>query len=117
MDDKRRCHRLNLQLPVSFRKLDDQQHLSMGSTLDVSALGMRMSSKEELRKGQVLDLYIGLSSVEKIKIHTRVIWVEEKDIFGSKEYLVGLKIIDSMKFDEKKFIKYFSGKFLDYFKK
>ncbi|MFA5088749.1 MAG: PilZ domain-containing protein [Candidatus Omnitrophota bacterium] len=116
MSDKRRCHRLNVELPASFKISDAQKHVSLATILDISALGICLTSKERLVAGQELQLQVILPVNERIVLQAKVIWVKELIAYDVREYKVGIQIIDRVGTDEAKFIKFFADQFLEFFK-
>lgn len=110
--DSRHCHRLNVELPVSFETPYQQEATSLAATLDISATGMSLITKERLDKGQELALRVGLNKGEPLTIHVEVVRVEDVNqlghLGGLKEFKVGLKIVEPMQADEKLFVKYFA---------
>jgi|GEM_PF-507373 len=112
MHDKRRAFRLPLEIPASFKFFEAQKHISIGTTLNVSALGICLTTKERLERGQRLTIKLKLPTGEEVAIHTTVIWITGVPSFEEKIYKVGIKIIDELKPDEAKFIKYYVKEFL-----
>jgi len=105
-NDKRRCHRLKVELPASFKASDEHKNLSIASTIDVSAIGICLISKEKLAVGQELPLHVTLPDDRRLTLNVKVIWVKEEIVSDINEYKMGIKINDGMKADEKKFVKF-----------
>lgn len=112
MSETRRSYRLPIEIPATFKVKEGQKHISIGTTLNVSALGICLKTKEKLDNGQHLDIKLKLPTGEDIVIHTVVVWVKEMDFYAAKDYSVGVKISDVMYADEAKFIKYYVKQFL-----
>ncbi len=117
MSDKRRCHRLSFELPLSLDMTGRDHTLSVATTLDVSGLGLRITTRQALMKGQEIKVHLRVSDKEKIVVKAKVMWVKEEEMGNIKEYSAGLKILDAMECEESKFLKFFAQKFLDFFKK
>ncbi|MDP8265921.1 MAG: PilZ domain-containing protein [Candidatus Aceula meridiana] len=115
--DKRRCHRLNLDLPASLSLSGGKEDLTLVTVMDVSGLGLRITTKEKIVLGQEISLQVSISPDQSITVKTKVAWVKEMEIMSSTEYAAGLKIIDTMDCDEAQFLKFFSEKFIQIFKK
>lgn len=115
MADKRRCHRINVELPITFKFSEKQKNISLATSVDISALGLRLLTKESLSIDQVILLNIKVGKKENFLIKAKVMWIEEKSILSFKEFLIGVKIIDSMDCDEAKFLKFFATKMIDSF--
>jgi hypothetical protein len=113
MDDRRRSYRLNLELPATFKLTESQRHLSLATTLDVSALGMCITSKEKISRGEKIRLKVKLPNNETVELKTLVVWVKQEDVYKDGLYTIGIKIMEPMSDDEAKFVKYYAGKFLD----
>lgn len=116
MQEKRRVHRLNIDLPVTFKQSGGQQHISIGATLNVSAIGLCLRTKEELEIGDKLFVTVQLPGGRNLVIDGEVMWVRELDFFKHKDYAVGFKIRDNMKMNEADFVKFFAKEFLSSYK-
>ena len=113
MSDKRRCHRLHIELPATFKASEKDDQISIGTTVDISALGVCLVTREALKIGQELAVQLILPGGDKTRIRVKVVWVKEKEYYDSgKEYLTGIKILEPMQADEARFIKYFVKEFL-----
>ena len=117
MEDRRRVHRIDFELPLTFKVGDPQQNLSIATTVNISAVGLCFVTKEELQKGQQLPIQIQLPNQGKVVISTKVVWVKEKGILRDKEYAIGVEIIEPMKKEEAKFIKFFAKELSSQYKK
>jgi len=73
--------------------------------MDVSATGMSFLTKEELELKRHLLVDIQLPD-EKLTLHTQVVWIEGDFQTAVREYKVGLSLVEPLKYDEKKFVKY-----------
>ena len=116
MSDKRRCHRLDVELHASLEFDSRKKGQKNAATIDLSGLGLRISTKEKLKIGQVLPINIQLSGAETAAIKVKVVWIKENTALSGPEYSVGLKIVDSMECDEQRFIKYFAQELIQTFR-
>lgn len=102
--EKRRCARLDIELPVSFDIRSIQGHQAITSTLNISATGLRFKTREPLKAGQDLKIVVGLGKDGRVCLPATVRWVKESLEYGGTEYLVGLQIDDKAGEDQKKFV-------------
>jgi len=123
--EKRMVHRLEMNLPVVY-KISDVQGLPVASTLNVSAIGICLLSKQGFKVGQELVIQMTLppeeeAKAEDVEFAAEVIWIEEnyvekKDGSVSREYKAGLKLLGGKKSHQKKFVQFFAKQFLAFFK-
>ncbi|MCC6527140.1 MAG: PilZ domain-containing protein [Polyangiaceae bacterium] len=88
MDEKRQNPRLHtIRLVAYSRFAPDQQidHLGLGSTLDLSEGGLRMSISRPLERGEGVELEFALDD-EIVRAHAKVVHVE-----AVTQYVVGLE--------------------------
>ncbi len=117
MQDKRRCLRFSIELPAwykSQKKRRDDSYKAV--TLDISATGICFVSEEELNAGDELVMKLELPRKEIIRIGTKVVWVKGLFGVGAREYRVGVRITEPIKFDESRFVKFCAQVMLDLFK-
>jgi len=114
MKEKRRYHRMNIQIPVSF-EIGEPKWLVLASTLDISATGLSVQLNEPVAVGQMLSLTIGLDDQRMVKVSAQVIWIKEKKGPQDKQYQIGLKIVDKMDQDEIDFVRFIAKKMFEYF--
>lgn len=114
MREKRRNHRMNVEIPVSF-EIGDPKWLVFATTLDVSATGLSLKLNEPLAVGQVLALTVGLADDRMVKVGAQVIWVKERKGENGTGYHVGVKIIDKMDQDEIDFVRFVAKKMFEHF--
>jgi c-di-GMP-binding flagellar brake protein YcgR len=87
-DDKRRDARFNTVHLVSYIKCAPEkipELMGLGSTIDISEGGMRMTTREPLHAGDVLQLEFAIDE-RVVKTDARVIHVEEV-----KHYVIGFQ--------------------------
>ena len=119
MQDKRRYHRMKLEVPMSFR-VPPKRKLIDTSTLDISGTGVAFITTEELKVRQELLMYLLLPIDTKIEVHAKVVRVAREEGQPSDYpmlYRVGVKIVDPIKFDEREFVKFYAEKLLEFFGK
>jgi c-di-GMP-binding flagellar brake protein YcgR len=88
MDDKRRESRLHTVHLVSYTKFAPEkipELMGMGSSVDLSEGGIRMTTREPLEEGDVLQLEFAIDD-KVVKADARVIHVEEV-----RHYVVGFR--------------------------
>lgn len=114
--EKRRCQRLSLELPATIQAIGPTAGLSKATTIDVSALGIRILIDEQLTVGQEVDLVL-LIDGEKINLKVKVAWVEKAVAAAAGKYFAGVKILETPDRDELKFVKFFAKKLIECSKK
>ena len=107
MVEQRHTHRFRIELPASFQ-LVKKPYVSMATTLDVSATGLCIRTREPLHKGQKVILRVRLPDEELLTLDTRVVRVEEDSSLMNREYKVGIQIVDQLKGDQVKFVKFYA---------
>ena len=113
MVEKRRYHRMKIVVPMSFR-LPPENKTLVTSTLDISGLGVSFVTDKALKVRQELLMYLSLPGEEKVETHARIVRVEDLD---PGFYKVSVELVDPIKFDEKKFVKFYATKLKEFFKK
>ncbi|HSA31563.1 MAG TPA: PilZ domain-containing protein [Candidatus Omnitrophota bacterium] len=102
--EKRRCLRLDIELPVSFDIRSSQRHQAITTTLNVSATGLSFLTREPLKVGQSLILVVGLGKGQRTRLPATVRWIKESFEIGGPEYLVGMQLDDKAEDEQKKFV-------------
>jgi Tfp pilus assembly protein PilZ len=110
--EKRRCQRLKIKLPAMIKAIDQDAGLSIATTVDLSGLGFRIATKEDLSLGQEILVQICIEH-QNINLKARVMWIEKNNIAPEKESLVGVKILDTSMHDESKFVQFFAKQLLE----
>jgi len=105
MQDRRRCHRINAELPVAFRVTRYQRHISVGLTQNISATGLCFLSTQGVDIGQDLALEIQIPPNEKLTLNTVVVWVRETG-YISRDFLIGVRLREPVDDDARKFIRF-----------
>ena len=114
--ENRRAHRLRIEIPATFKVSEKQEHISIATTVDVSALGLCLQTKETLRAGQELALTLKLSNQEKVNLNAVVVWFRAGEFSLGEEYTAGIKLTESPKDEELKFIKFYVSKLMEFYK-
>ena len=114
--ENRRAHRLRIEIPATFKVSKNQEHISIATTVDVSALGLCLQTKETLRAGQELALTLKLPNQEKVNLNAVVVWFRTADFSLGGEYTAGIKLTESPKDEEVKFIKFYVSKLMEFYK-
>lgn len=115
--ENRRTHRITIELPLSFKAFESQKHLSIAVTQDISPTGMRVLSKDKLDVGQEVQVQIRLPDDSSLTVHAKVVWCKDSYTLNAKEYIMGIQLMDTMKADEAKFVKFVARQFLASFTK
>jgi len=105
MQDRRRCHRFDVELPVAFRATRYQRHISVGLTQNVSATGLCFLTTQGVDIGQDLTIEIQIPSGEKLTLNTAVVWVRETG-YISRDFLIGVRLREPVDDDARKFIRF-----------
>ena len=110
MEEKRSSQRIKVILPAYFLSADNNE-LSIATTVDISANGICLSCSENMPIGKEFKLQTILPAGDKISMGVKVIWAREMESETPrvKVYRVGLKIINSAKPDETKFVQFYSS--------
>ncbi len=114
--ERRTTYRLNIELPAFVEIPGSPQNVSLATTLNISATGVCLLSKHRFDVGQELFLKINLPTKEKLTIHVQIVWFKETIAFNGREYMSGIKIIDAMKFDEAKLVRFYADQLIEFFK-
>ena len=75
--------------------------------VDISGTGLLFQTAEELKARQELLLYLSLGDRNTIEIHAKVVRVQ-KDSSQASSFYLGVRIADKMKFDERRFVKFYA---------
>jgi len=113
MQEKRRYHRLSIAVPMSFCVPPDTSRL-LTSTLDVSVLGVSFTTDKELQTRQELLMYLSFPGEKKVEVHGKVLRVER---ISPNRFKIGVRILDPIKFDEKKFVRFYAERLKEFFLK
>jgi hypothetical protein len=116
MTEKRRYHRMQVEIPMSFCVPPRKKKLAT-TTLDISGTGVAFLTTTALQVRQELLMYLLLPVKQQIEIHGKVVRLELVENSSGPFYRAGVKIMDPIKFDEKKFLKFYAQKLLEYFGK
>ena len=106
MQDKRRYHRINEEVPLNFVALPDKRFIP-GTTINIGGMGIAFSTQEQLTARQELLLYLNLPKKKKAEVHVKIVRVEKKE---GQEQRVAVHLMDPVKFDENDFVKFYAEK-------
>ena len=110
--EQRRCHRIKVSLDATLREEKEDKFPSSGAILDMSGMGLSITSKKLFDVGQKLYVEFEIPGEKEITVATQVVWYRNVFLKGHPPNQYGLKILDSMEADEKEFLKYFVKQFL-----
>ena len=113
--DKRRAHRLKIELPAFFKITKTQPHISIGTTIDISATGICLKTREHLSAGQELTIQLKLPDGEKISLNAKVVWVKGMDYSMYSDQSVGIQLTGPIGDNEKKFVRYYAQQLIGYY--
>jgi len=117
MTEQRRYHRMKIEIPMTFR-IPPSEKMITTATLDISGTGVAFWTDEPLKLRQELLIYLLLSGQESVELHAKVVAVKaEPSSVGHPGSRVSVRIVDPIKFDEKKFVKFYSDKLIELFGK
>jgi len=112
MEDKRRSHRLDIQLSARISSTDPASTLTGEAlVLNVNAKGMCFIVDQELSSGQLVKLEVDLTDEENLKVTAKVVWVKPSD--SEREYAIGVQVVDSTSGDEAKFVRFYANKLIE----
>src|SRR3990167_4071698 len=114
--DKRRAHRLKIELPASFKVTNAQKYISIGTTLDISAVGMCLKTREKLNVGQELAIQLKLPQGEKITLRAKVVWNKPMDFSPHSDLSIGIQLLGPVGEDEKKFVRFYAQELFNLYK-
>ena len=103
--EKRRCHRVNIELPVCFELLGA---MYLAKTVDISATGLCILSRQELKIGDKVTVQVTLPGLARVILDVKVIWVRTKGASLIDEYRMGLQIVKTAKSDQEKYVRFYA---------
>ena len=111
--EQRRCHRLSIELLVSFESMGA---VHIAKTNDISATGLCILTRENLKIGKILPIRLTLPQGQKISLQVKIIWINEIPLGSISEYKVGLQIISSNRSEEEKFVQFYAQQLAEFYK-
>lgn len=108
--EQRAYKRFSLQLPIEYKLAAHQDSLSQGSTLDISAKGLKLRIKDKPSIGEEIHLKLHLPNQGDILLAAKLIWF--KFIDEPTGYDSGIKIADTKSEDGKKFFDFYTQEML-----
>ena len=107
--DRRRCNRVTIELPVTFKASPYQQHISIGITQNISATGLCFTSTDKLDRGQDVSVEIRIPPGVRVKLDTTVIWVRDA-LTISGDYVIGVRMKEPVNDQARRFIQFCAKK-------
>ena len=108
MQEKRGYHRLNINVPMRYVVPPQFKEIST-VTADVSGTGLSFNTQQELKIRQELLMYLSLDDQKPVEMHAKVVRIEMGSDPKMPGFHVGVRIADTMKFDERKYVKFYAG--------
>ena len=106
MSEKRDYLRFKFNVPMKYL-VPPQQRKVAAILVDISGTGLLFKTPEEVKTRQELLLYLSLGDRNIIEIHAKAVRVE-REPGQARSFYVGVRIADKMKFDERKFVKFYA---------
>lgn len=101
---------MKLDIPVTIKGGLLHGKESTAAVLDVSALGLCLVTDKELRPGQKISVRVQFPTGQTATVQCEVVWVHERN----KVYKIGIRLVDKLQDEAKKFIMYFVSEFITY---
>ena len=119
MVERRRSHRFSVGLHCLMEIPSVSGTTAIASTLDISATGLCLSTQEGIEVGTQLPIQVTLPGTHQdvVTLRVEVLWVKEVVIATATEYKIGVKILEPVTEQEKKFIRFYAGKLFQFTKK
>ena len=109
MEERRTYRRFKISIPVQYKFAAFQDNMTRGSTLDVSASGLRLRVKDKPSANEEVHLLINLPPNGKpILLAAKAVWSQATDW---EDYQIGLKLADTKSEDGKAFMDFYSQQF------
>jgi Tfp pilus assembly protein PilZ len=106
MFEKRTNKRSPIELAASFGIGEDPRPEREAKIHNVSSSGFCLTSDHKMRIGDEIELVIDLDTSNDVMIFVKVVWV--KKIENSKQYTVGVQILEKEGPDYDQFIEYYN---------
>jgi len=101
MDEKRRYHRLSVEIPLQFR-IPPRKDRIAASTADIGGTGILFKTGADVKIRQELLMYLDLPGSGPSEIHGKVV--------RSGAGQVAVKVMDPIKFDERNYVKFYASR-------
>ncbi len=111
MDEKRRTHRLNIQLPARYRVAHPDMEFTDAVILNINVKGVCLIIDEELKLGTEVEIQVDLPDQSPLILTAHVIWVKASE--NQNEYATGVQVLDTMSEDASKFVRFYAAKLLN----
>lgn len=108
--ERRNWPRVNINLTGRYRVMSGQELFYQTTVVNLSAQGVCFLTKQPLEPFTEVELQLNMNGHEKITVTARVMWVSESK--ERNEFMAGVKIVESGKKDEEKFIRFYCRQIL-----
>lgn len=106
VEEKRQYLRLNIPVEIEYT-LSDSQKLCKSVTKDISALGLRFTSSEELKKGSGLEIKLKLPNIPNpVHASGRIAWIDKIGTDDAAPFDVGVEFLKIEEDNKNTFLKY-----------
>jgi len=109
MRERRRFVRLDLNVNVKWRKIDQVEEIKENTAKNISIGGICLIVEEKLNEGDYLELKINLPNQKEIHAYGRVVWIDEYEILGAeygKKYDAGIEFLKIKEEDQQELEKF-----------
>jgi len=112
MKERRQYHRFNVQMEALFSASGSRDNLTKGTVVNLSAMGISLTTKEKLDLGQEISIQLDLPGEDKVTVMAKVVYSNPTGTIG--EYRNGIRIHERISEDAQKFLKFYSEKLKNY---
>lgn len=117
MNDKRRSHRLPVELAASFKVFEEQSHISLGVVNEISALGFSFTTKEFISPGEEIVMTVRFPEGQRLALPIKIVWSRQESFVDTPEYLVGVKLLEPLTPETAQYIRLYVRYFFQAFRK
>ena len=111
MVERRSYPRLAIKLVAHFKIQGPFPSAPVAATIvNINPAGACLTSDSQVEPEQIIELKIRLTSKDEVSIMTRVMWVRR--LANTTQYMAGVKMINTNREDEQKFIQFYCHKIL-----
>lgn len=114
--EKRKYPRFELKVNAKYNVMDSRNITAVDKTRNISAEGICFESNEQLRLGTRVNLEVDFGdNSSPVKLTGEIRWSQGIKGHGSgkKKFLNGIKLVDILKSDEGRFLKYYCSRMVD----
>ena len=106
VEEKRRYLRLNTELTIEY-SLPNVDKICTATTKDISALGLRFETKDQLQEGENIEIKLKLPSAQSaVHAQGRVAWLKKLSLEDTATNDVGVEFIKFEEDNKNTFLKY-----------